>query len=53
MKNRILYILSYFDDLFPNAKCELNYKNDYQLLISIVLSAQTTDKMVNRVTDSI
>lgn len=40
----------YLDSLFPNPKCELNYKNDYQLLMSIVLSAQTTDKRVNQVT---
>lgn len=40
----------YLDYLFPNPKCELNYNNDYELLISIVLSAQTTDKSVNMVT---
>lgn len=40
----------YLDELFPNPKCELNYSNDYQLLMAIVLSAQTTDKMVNSVT---
>lgn len=40
----------YLDNLFPNPKCELNYSNDYELLISIVLSAQTTDKRVNSVT---
>lgn len=38
------------DELFPNPKCELNYNKDYELLISIVLSAQTTDKSVNKVT---
>ena len=32
----------------PNPKCELYYKTSYQLLVSVVLSAQTTDKMVNR-----
>ena len=40
----------YLDELFPNPKCELNYSNDYQLLIAIVLSAQSTDKRVNTVT---
>ena len=43
-------ILDYLDELFENPKCELNYSCDYELLIAIVLSAQTTDKMVNRVT---
>ena len=43
-------ILEYLDSLYENPKCELNYNKDYELLIAIVLSAQTTDKMVNRVT---
>ncbi len=37
-------------ELYPDAGCELNYKNDYQLLVAVVLSAQTTDKAVNKVT---
>ena len=40
----------YLDSLFPNPKCELIYHNDYELLIAIVLSAQSTDKRVNSVT---
>ena len=40
----------YLDYLFPEPRCELIYHNDYELLISIVLSAQTTDKRVNMVT---
>ena len=48
MMNRILDDL---DELFPNPKCELNYNKDYELLIAIVLSAQTTDKRVNKVTE--
>ncbi len=43
-------ILEYLEVLFPNPKCELEYNKDYELLIAIVLSAQTTDKRVNRVT---
>jgi len=43
-------IESYLDELFPNPKCELNYNKDYELLIAVVLSAQTTDKRVNKVT---
>lgn len=44
------FILNYLDELYPNAYCELNYTKDYELLIAIVLSAQTTDKRVNKVT---
>ena len=47
MMNRVE---EYLDYLFPNPKCELNYTNDYELLIAIMLSAQSTDKRVNTVT---
>ena len=50
MNKKINDILSYFDKLVPNAKCELNYFDDFSLLIAIILSAQTTDKKVNLVT---
>ena len=43
-------IEDYLDEIYPNPKCELNYFNDYSLLIAIMLSAQTTDKRVNEVT---
>ena len=51
MKNKAIEIEKYLDYLFPDPKCELNYTNDYELLIAIVLSAQTTDKRVNSVTE--
>ncbi len=38
------------DNMFPDARCELNYNKDYELLIATVLSAQCTDKRVNEVT---
>ena len=43
-------ILSYLESLIPTPKCELNYNKDYELLIAVMLSAQTTDKRVNIVT---
>ena len=43
-------ITNYLNELYPNPKCELNYNKDYELLIAVVLSAQTTDKRVNKVT---
>lgn len=42
--------LDYLDEILPDAKCELNYNKDYELLIAVMLSAQTTDKRVNEVT---
>ena len=43
-------IYDYLDKLYPNPKCELEYHKDYELLIAVLLSAQTTDKRVNKVT---
>ena len=36
--------------LYPDAHCELNHRNDFELLIAVSLSAQTTDERVNSVT---
>ncbi len=36
-----------FSKIFPDPRCELYYRTPFQLLVSVVLSAQTTDKMVN------
>ena len=45
--NKIIEFLNY---LFPNPVCELRFEKDYEFLIAIVLSAQSTDKRVNSVT---
>ena len=50
MKTNIVPILEYLDELFPHASCELFYTKDYELVIAVMLSAQTTDKSVNNVT---
>lgn len=42
-------ILNFLDELFPNAHCELVYNNHFELLIAIILSAQTTDLKVNKI----
>lgn len=43
-------ISNYLERIFPNPKCFLNYEKDYELVIAVMLSAQTTDNSVNRVT---
>ena len=43
-------IITYLDEIIVDPKCELNYNKDYELLIAVMLSAQTTDKRVNEVT---
>ena len=50
MKTDINLLLSYLDVLFPSVGCELLYEKDYELVIAVMLSAQTTDKAVNAVT---
>lgn len=46
-------ILAGLDHLFPEARCELNHRNAYELAVAVVLSAQTTDASVNRVTPAL
>ena len=46
-------IFSYFLELYPNAQTELNFDNGFQLLVAVALSAQATDKQVNKVTASL
>lgn len=43
-------LLSLFAKLYPGARSELNFSNDYQLIVAVILSAQCTDKKVNEVT---
>ena len=43
-------ILSVLDEMFPNAECELNHTNSFELITAVALSAQTTDKSVNKIT---
>ena len=39
--------------MFPNAECELNHRNAFDLTIAVLLSAQCTDNLVNRVMQSL
>lgn len=48
--NKIDLILNSLDEMFPNATVELTHKNTFELLIAVILSAQTTDVAVNKVT---
>ena len=47
---RIAAILEGLDGLYPDAHCELDFATPFQLLVATILSAQCTDKRVNRVT---
>lgn len=49
-KARMVRIMRYLKKAYPNPETELNYKYPFQLVASVMLSAQTTDKQVNKVT---
>ena len=51
MNNKNQQIINFLDETFPNVGCALNYNKDYELVIAVMLSAQTTDKAVNTVTE--
>ena len=46
-------VLEALDELFPDAHCELEHADNYQMAVAVVLSAQTTDASVNRVTPAL
>lgn len=52
-KERYQFVINYFVLNSPDAKTELIYDDPYQLLVSVILSAQCTDKRVNQITPSI
>lgn len=49
-KKKIAEVVRLLEDMYPDADCELNFGSVFQLLVAVVLSAQTTDKSVNQVT---
>lgn len=52
-KERFEKVIAYFSEHQPIAETELHYKNPYQLLVAVILSAQCTDKRVNMVTPAL
>ena len=49
-KEKVNYIISKLEELFPNPPIPLKHKNSYTLLIAVLLSARCTDERVNKVT---
>lgn len=47
---RVRRILDAIGQMFPDAHCELNHSNPFELTIAVLLSAQCTDETVNKVT---
>ncbi|UNC92358.1 endonuclease III [Candidatus Contubernalis alkaliaceticus] len=52
-KNEAAEILKLLDKMYPNPRTDLLFNNSFELLIAVMLSAQTTDKQVNRVTEKL
>ena len=52
-KQRYDYVIAWFSEHAPEAETELLYINPFQLLVSVILSAQCTDKRVNQTTPAI
>ncbi len=46
-------IIDRIEEIFPDAECELHHNSPFQLIVAVVLSAQTTDASVNRVTPAL
>ncbi len=46
-------ILENLKEMYPDARCELSFKNPYEMAVAVILSAQTTDASVNRVTPAL
>ncbi len=52
-KKRMGGFLRILEVMFPEAHCELNHSNSFELVIAVLMSAQCTDEMVNRVTEKL
>ena len=53
MKQKTKRTLELLKEEYPDAQCELKYETPFQLLVATILSAQTTDKKVNQVTETL
>ena len=50
VSEKINYIVSKLDELYPNPEIPLNHENNFTFLVAVMLSAQSTDKKVNEIT---
>ena len=50
LKQKVEYIASKLDELYPNPEIPLDHENNFTFLIAVMLSAQSTDKKVNEIT---
>lgn len=53
IKERYQSVIEYFKENMPSPTTELHYRNPYELLVAVILSAQCTDKRINIVTPAL
>lgn len=53
VRQRVAQLVQTFPEVYPGARCELDFRNPLELLIATILSAQCTDKRVNMVTSAL
>jgi endonuclease-3 len=53
VRQRVAQLVQTFPEVYPGARCELDFRNPLELLIATILSAQCTDKRVNMVTPAL
>ena len=52
-KEKVEYVISQLEKLYPETPVPLDHKDPYTLLIAVLLSAQCTDERVNKITPSL
>lgn len=52
-KKKVTEVVRLLEEMYPEADCELRFGSVFQLLVAVVLSAQTTDRSVNQVTEAL
>jgi endonuclease-3 len=53
LKEKVKKIIKIFEKIYPDARCSLNFRNPYELIVATILSAQCTDERVNLVTPNL
>lgn len=53
IKERYRRVIEWFEKAMPEVNTELHYENPYQLLVAVILSAQCTDKRINKITPAL
>ena len=53
LRDRYKAVVAYFEQTMPDAQTELNFRNPFEIVVAVILSAQCTDKRVNSITPAL